>query len=335
MSKTDIIVIGTATFDTFLKGFKYEIINSNVFTNGKALALGYGEKEKTQILEYHAGGGAVNIASCLSGFGLKTSIISRIAKDYSGEFVFKRIKEKKNIQTQLIEYDRKEKTSSSVILIAGNGEKTILSYKGCSLNLEVNKKSLNNIRTKVLVTSTMMGNVNNFEAVFEYKKKYPETLLVANPGFSDLEVLKKNVDWLKNYDVFVLNQEEASYLTDLDFKKEKEIFNWLNEHVQGVCIMTRGPEGLMFSEGNDIYMAKISQPVVVIDGTGAGDGFLAGFILGYYKEKDTQYGIKFGLANSTQIIEKIGAHEGVINPEDLKLERWKNKFEIINISKLS
>jgi|GEM_PF-6250446 len=190
----DAIVIGTATFDTFLKGFKHEIIVSNVFTNNKALALAYGSKEKVEILEYHTGGGAINISSCMNNFGLRTNIITRIAKDYAGEFILKDLKKKKNIVNKFIQYDKKEETSSSVILISGNGEKSILSHKGCSNNLELDKRILNKMKTKILITSTLLGNEKNFEAIFEYKKKNPDVLLAANPGFSDLMLLKNNLD---------------------------------------------------------------------------------------------------------------------------------------------
>ncbi len=335
MQKFDALIIGTATCDTFLKGFKYEIVNSNVFTNGKALAISYGEKEKVETLGYHVGGGGVNIAIALANFSVKNAVIIRIAKDYSGNFVFKKIREKKNIFTKFIQYDRKEETSSACVLVTQEGERTVLSYKGCSKNLVVDKKILDKIETGVLVSSTMSGNINNFNTIFEYKKRHPETLLVANPGSADLSLLKNNIDWLQNYDVFVLNQEEASFLTGIDFKKEREIFTWLDQQVKGIYIMTRGADGLVFSDGKDVYSAKLSVDVLVEDSTGAGDAFVAGFILGYHKTRDVFSGVRFGLANATQVIEKIGAHTGVLKPEDLKQERWKNNFEIIHINKLS
>jgi len=194
MSKTNIVVIGTSTFDTFLKGFKHEVIVSNVFTNNKALAIAYGSKEKVEILEYHIGGGAMNISFALANFGLNTSVITRRGSDYAGDFVFKKLKEKKNILTGLIQKDKEEETASSCILITGNGENSVLSHKGCNKNLVVDGKVLNKLKAKILINSTMSGNPDNFKVVFEYKQKHPETLLISNPGFIDFTLLKKNID---------------------------------------------------------------------------------------------------------------------------------------------
>ncbi|HRV32302.1 MAG TPA: carbohydrate kinase family protein [Candidatus Paceibacterota bacterium] len=188
----DSIVIGTATFDTFLKGFKYEIINSNVYANGKALAIAYGSKEKVEIIDHQAGGGAVNIALCLARLRLKTNIIIRICKDYEGDFILNTLKSQGNIFTNYIQFDRNIKTASSCVLVTGDGERTILSYKGCGQNLVIDSKILNKIKTHMLVASTIAGNSTNFQAIFEYKKQHPETILIANPGVADIEILRKH-----------------------------------------------------------------------------------------------------------------------------------------------
>ena len=330
----NIIIIGTATFDTFLKGFKYEIINSNVYLNGRALAIAYGSKEKVEIIDHQAGGGAVNIALCLARLGLKSNIITRICKDYEGDFILHKLRLEKNIFTKYIQFDKSMKTASSCILVTGDGERTILSYKGCGPNLVIDSNILNKIKTNMLIVSTIAGNPVNFQAIFEYKKQHPQTILVANPGAADIEILRKNKEWLHYYDIFIVNQEEAAYLSDIDYKKVKELFAWLDKYIEGICIMTMGADGLMFSDRKNIYTAKNYEDIVVIDSTGAGDAFVSGFVVGYYQKYHPIYAVKFGLANSTQVIEKIGANTGSLTPLDLKSDRWKNNFDIIQVNKI-
>ena len=62
MFNFDALVIGSATFDTLLKGFQHKIIQDEDFSTARALALACGSKEYVENLEYQMGGGATSIA---------------------------------------------------------------------------------------------------------------------------------------------------------------------------------------------------------------------------------------------------------------------------------
>ncbi len=331
MFRFDIVTIGSITFDIFLKGFKYDIVKNKKFISQKGLALDYSSKTGVDQLEYHSGGGALNTGVLFSNFGLKTAIISRLGNDFAAQIIRERIKECQKLDFSLLQTDDRFSTAASCILVTGDGEKTILSYKGCGANLNEEEMPFSQIQTKVLYLGSASGNKNIIQKSFDYKKKNPFTILASNPGNKDLEILKKHPSWLKGYDIFIINQNEAAYLSDIPYKKEKQIFQWLIWHTNGICIITQGPKGLMAYDRKNIYHTGVYD-VKVIDSTGAGDAFSAGFTAGYILKNDIIYSLKLGLANASQVIQKIGANSNVLKPNDLNSQFWKKAFNQLKIT---
>jgi len=72
----------------------------------------------------------------------------------------------------------------------------------------------------------------------------------------------------------------------------------------------------MAYDRKNIYHTGVYD-VKVIDSTGAGDAFSAGFTAGYILKNDIIYSLKLGLANASQVIQKIGANSNVLKPNDL------------------
>jgi sugar/nucleoside kinase (ribokinase family) len=92
--------------------------------------------------------------------------------------------------------------------------------------------------------------------------------------------------------------------------------------------MTKGPEGVIASDGKNIYKAGIFKEKRHIDRTGAGDAFGSGFIAGIIRTGRVEEAIRLGTANSTSIVEKFGAKNGILTTKEFNKGRWK-KFKII------
>ena len=123
---------------------------------------------------------------------------------------------------------------------------------------------------------------------------------------------------LSKIDILLLNQEEASLLTKIPYQKEKEIFKKLNELVNGIVIMTKGAKGAVVSDGSYLWQARPSK-VSVVEKTGAGDAFGAGFLKGFMEKGDIAFSLQLGLANATACIQKIGAKQGFLKKD----QPWK------------
>ena len=142
--------------------------------------------------------------------------------------------------------------------------------------------------------------------------------------------LKKLTPLLRKVDIFQVNNEEASSLVGIPYKKEKEIFKKLDKVVEGIVVITKGPRGVSVSDGEKIYSAGIPKSPV-IERTGAGDAFGAGFVSGYIQKKgDIAHSIVLGTANSTSVVGHIGAKEGLLRKG--KWGKWpKVKVSIKNV----
>jgi sugar/nucleoside kinase (ribokinase family) len=116
---------------------------------------------------------------------------------------------------------------------------------------------------------------------------------------------------LEKSDITVMNQKEASLLTKISCDKEKNIFKKFDQWTKGICIMTKGINGVSVSDGEFLYKAK-SLKTKVKDETGAGDSFASGFVAEYIRSNDITSSIQFAMANSSANLEKIGANDGLL-----------------------
>jgi len=140
--------------------------------------------------------------------------------------------------------------------------------------------------------------------------------VATNPGGKELaHGLEKLEPLLKDLDIVIMNQEEASRLFSVDFKKEKEIFKKFDEAISGIVVMTRGPDGVMVSDNKNKYIAGIPDSPV-IERTGAGDSWSSGFVAEYLKSNDISKAIQFATANASSVVTRFGATEGILEKDD-------------------
>ncbi len=353
----DIITIGTATRDVFLTSPLFKVLRDKShlkkigFATGEAQCFALGGKIEIGEPVLATGGGATNSAVTFSRQGLKTATLIKIGEDQVGKDILEELKKEKidvlKLQNTNYKLQTNNGTAYSTILLAPGGERTILVYRGASEDLTFKEIPLSELKSKWVYVSPGKMPLETINKIFNhfYKNK---TFIAFNPSKYFIEMgLKKLKPLLKKTKVFILNREEASYLTGVDYHKEKEIFKKLDEVVDGIAVMTDGPNGILVSDCCNIYKAGIfsarGRGKKAIDRTGAGDAFGSGFVAGLIQTREkckkglcgidnVEYAIRLGSANATSVIEKIGAKKGIITKlEFQKSKRWKNL--LINIIK--
>ena len=80
-----------------------------------------------------------------------------------------------------------------------------------------------------------------------------------------------------------------------------------------VVIISDGPNGVLATDSKEIIRAGMYEDVPVVDRTGAGDAFGSGFLSQWSQGKNLQESIVFASANSTSVVTKIGAKEGILH----------------------
>ena len=326
--KFDVITIGSATRDGFFEGIDFLSVEGKCFVANKGICLPLGAKLRIPKIHFLTGGSATNTAVSFARQGLKTAIICRVGDDISGKTIIEEQKEEK-IDTQFIQKDYSAPTAYSVIFLTSSGERTILSYKGCAENLTVQEIPWKKIQTRWLCIGSLGKEKNILKEIIQFAVS-KNIKLTINPGWHELNWLKDNPKWIDKFEIFICNQEEAAYFTDIPYNKEKKIFNKLDDLVKGIVVMTKGKNGVSVSDGKALWKAGIfNKKKKIIDETGAGDAFASGFISVFIKQKEInekiiKEAIRVGNANACSVVKYIGTKLGILYKKDLKKSQFKN-----------
>ncbi|HBT80802.1 MAG: PfkB family kinase, nonfunctional [Candidatus Yanofskybacteria bacterium GW2011_GWF1_44_227] len=319
----DVVVIGSATKDVFLDVKKIKPTKSDEFTTGQALCFGFGSKIAIDSMIFTSGGGGTNAATTFARQGFKTACVSVIGNDFNGQELLDELN-RENIDTEYFQKHDDDHTAYSVILVSEGGERTILSYKGEGQHFDVDKIDFNLLDTKWLSLNSLGGHFDLFKKSIDWAVSRGISVAM-NPGTKELalglEVIKP---LLKNCRIISMDQEEAANLTGIPFSDERKLFNFMDEIIDGIFIMTKGPGGVSVSDGKNIYSAGIPDSPV-IERTGAGDAFFSGFVSEYIRSSDIPRAIQLGTANATAVVQHYGGKEGILRIGDT------GKFDLVDV----
>lgn len=319
----DIITFGSASRDLFVKSKDFKIVKSQDFVTGEGLGFNLGSKVAVDELAFFTGGGGTNTAATFAKQGFKVAYVGEIGNDPGGEAIEEELKQL-GIKS-FIKEDEIKKTAYSIIL-STDKERTILVYSGACHDLKTEDMPFDKLKTKWIYIAGLSGeSEKTLLPIIEFAKKN-KIKVALNPSSSQLKLgISGLKDVLSAVDVLLLNQEEGAKLAELPFEQEKEIFKKLDEYIKGIVIMTKGPRGVVVSDGEYIYEAGTFKEEKYIDRTGAGDAFGAGFVSGLMRYDKIEEAIRLGTANGTAVVEELGAKNGLLTKERFENEeRWKN-----------
>lgn len=313
MPKYDIISIGSTTRDVFMNASALKSVKSAEFTTGEGLCVGLGAKIEIEKIVFTSGGGGTNAAVTFARQGMKTANIGVIGKDLNGQELLNELKSE-SIDTYFQEHDD-DSTAYSVILVHSSGERSILSYKGEGQHFDVSKVNFNELESNWLFLDSLGGHYDFLETAVNWAHE-KGIKIATNPGGKELDHgLEKLTPLLKHMSIVIMNQEEAAKLTGIDYKDENAIFKRMDDLIDGVFVMTKGPEGVVVSDGQNIYRAGVPDSPVV-ERTGAGDAFSSGFIVEYIRSGDIAKAIQFATANASSVVTQYGAKAGILKKDD-------------------
>lgn len=315
----DVVTIGSATRDVFikLKDGDFKVVDSDDFVTQKGLCFSLGSKIEITDLSFAPGGGGVNTSVTFARQGLKTANVGVIGSDVGGNEILKYLRDEGVDTKFFVVRGNGEGTAYSVILTAPGGERTILSYKGEGQNFDEKEIRWDEIQSQWLYLDSLGGNYGLFKKAIEFGAG-KGMRIAMNPGGKELaHGLEKLRPYLGKIKIFATNREEAARLTGIDYKNEKEIFRFMDELIDGIYIMTKGPEGAVVSDGKNIYRTGPSEGKA-IERTGAGDAFNSGFVAQYIRSGgDIRKALNFAMANAQSVVSYAGATTGVLRGDSV------------------
>lgn len=302
----DVIAIGSATVDAFVKTTGDEIIDIKTSHSEEVMTCyPLGSKILIKDLKFMTGGGGTNTAVSFSRLGLKTAYLGNIGDDANGRRVIEELRKEK---IDFIGTKTRHQTNYSVILDSIKHDRTILAYREASEHLDFRKISKAKLRARWFYFSSMTG--DSFSAgvkLMQYAKKNGIKVAYNPSTYQVKEGAKRLKPLLELTDVLIFNREEAAILLGKDQNERISLLLWgVRQLGPKIAVITDGSKGAYCSDGIDMY-SILPRTVKVVETTGAGDAFASSFIAGLARGQSAEVSMRLALANSESVIQHYGA----------------------------
>jgi sugar/nucleoside kinase (ribokinase family) len=302
-----IISIGAAVQDVFLSQSDEFMPVTDKAADETFLRLDLGAKADVNKIDFSTGGGATNASVTFARQGLHAQFMGALGHDPAANAVLDDM-DKEGIDTSYVSYTDRYNTGYSVLLLAPNGERTILTYRGASTHYDIKNFDLDGKNANWLYVTSMAGNMDVLEKIFTQARDL-NIKIFFNPGKDELRQPEKLKALLEDVTVLSVNKQEAQQIVEGQSIEEliRHLFNYVS-----VALVSDGPNGVVAADKKTIIKAGMYEDVPVIDRTGAGDALGSGFLSQLAQGKSLKEAVIYGSANSTSVVTKIGAKAGIL-----------------------
>lgn len=306
MALPTIVTIGKATQDVFLK-------SASAFTQLEHKGVKYeqlpvGQKLDLDEVIFSTGGNVTNAAVTFARQGLHSKYSWCLGNDTSSETILQSL-DREGVDTGHVVQSDRFNASYSVILMLVGGERTILNYKGHMPTSHDSELDLSVIEEGDWIYISSLGDMDLLERIITRAAEH-NVKVMLNPAGVELQHADKLKGLLEDVEVLAVNKEEAQMI--VHGEESEELVRHLHHYCKTV-VVSDGPNGVVATDGETIISAGMYEDVPVIDRTGAGDAFGSGFLSQYAQGKSIKEAIIFASANSTSVVQSIGAKEGILH----------------------
>jgi fructokinase len=308
-----ILGIGNAIVDVLAK-VDDEFLNKNKLIKGSMKLINEAEfeelKKDIKIEKVVAGGSVANTMAGIAHLKGNSSFIGKINSDNFGEMYRKSLQDI-NVNFSYLEKDENLSTGASIILITPDSERTMCTYLGISSHLSADDINENNIIDQELIfLEGYLWDKGISEKMFKHaiiiaKKNKVKIAMSLSDIFCVTRHKQDFYNLLKNdLDILIGNENEINELAN-----KKNLLDSVNQlkELNKLIVITRSKNGSMAIKNNEIINCNSTKVKKVLDLTGAGDLFAAGFLKEYLDNSDIKKCLETGSILASKIIQKIGA----------------------------
>ena len=259
-----------------------------------------------KIEETVSGGSVANSIVGLSQLGNKVGFIGKVNNDDLGE------KYEHGLKKENVEYfynKKKEQlpTGTCLILITPDSERTMCTFLGTAGKINENDVDVEAIKKSEI---TFLEGYLWDEG--DPKKAFDKAIQNSNKvamSLSDLFCVERHkthfLDLVKNkLDITFANEQEITSLIDAKSFDEVVLFA---KQLRKLIVVTRGESGATAIQGNEVVECGVKKNLKIVDLTGAGDLFAAGFLHGHVNNLSLKESLEKGAELSSKVIQQIGA----------------------------
>ena len=304
-----ILGIGNAIVDVICKVDDQYLIDNKLIKSTMKLV---DEDEFRKLLstlkieETVSGGSVANSIVGLSQLGNDVGFIGKINADNLGQ------KYEEGLTKEKVQYfyDKKEEvspTGTCLILITPDAERTMVTFLGIAG--KINEKDINEKAVKESEITFLEGYLWDEG---EPKSAFNKAMILSNKkaiSLSDQFCVDRHkdsfLDLVKNkLDITFANEQEIKSL--INAKSFEEVITF-GKKLGKLLVITRGERGSIAIKNNEVTECDIKSSLKIIDLTGAGDLFAAGFLHGFINNFSTKESLEKGTEMSSKIIQRVGA----------------------------
>jgi len=309
----NILGIGNAIVDVLSKVDDEFLIKNNLI-KGSMKLINKSEFENLEknikIEKVVAGGSVANTMAGIAHLRGSSSFIGKINSDKFGD-LYKKSLEDIDVNFRYIKKDESLPTGASIILITPDSERTMCTYLGISSHLSADDLSTNNILDHELIfLEGYLWDKGTSEKMFKHviniaKKNKSKIAMSLSDIFCVTRHRQDFYNLLKNdLDILIGNENEINELTS-----KKNLLDSINQlkEFNKLIVITRSEKGSLAIKKNEIINCESVKVEKVLDLTGAGDLFAAGFLKEYLDKSDIKKCLTTGSIAASKIIQKIGA----------------------------
>jgi len=304
--KPIMLAIGKASQDVFLQSSKD--FQPYVHKGVQYEQLPLGKKIHVDNMIITTGGNATNVAVTFARQGLHSKYAWELGLDAISTSILTNLDEE-GVDTSHVHQHDGFKPSYSTILLAPTGERTVLNYAGTPAKGHGTPVDLDVLEDVDWVYLSSINNMELLDKIVSRAAKHGVKVMM-NPSGLELAEPEKLKSIIEDIEVIALNKEEAQTL--VHGETLEELARHLT-HFVPVAVVSDGPDGVVAADGKTIVRAGMYEDVKVIDRLGAGDAFGSGFLSQWAQGKSLKDSVIFASANSTSVVTKIGAKEGILH----------------------
>ena len=306
----NILGIGNAIVDVICKVEDNFIVQNGLTKSTMKLIFDEAEFKKLlsnlKIEKTVSGGSVANSIVGLSQLGNKVGFIGKVCDDDLGS------KYEEGLKSENVEYfysKKKEElpTGTCLILITPDSERTMCTFLGTAGKINENDVSSDAIKKSELI---LLEGYLWDEG--DPKKAFDKAINSANKvamSLSDQFCVDRHKPHFlslvkEKLDITFANEQEITSL--IDAKDFKEVINFAKE-INKLIVVTRGEKGAIAINGDEVVECDVMKNLKIVDLTGAGDLFAAGFLHGFINKLSLKESLDKGTEMSSKIIQQIGA----------------------------
>ena len=304
-----IVGIGNAIVDVICK-VEDSFLSDNKLTKSTMKLVDEEEFKKLlsnlKIEETVSGGSVANSIVGISQLGDKVGFIGKVSDDEFGRKYAEGLK-KENVEYFYLKKKEKLPTGTCLILVTPDSERTMCTFLGTAAKINENDISSDAIKkSEIIFLEGYLWDEG------EPKKAFDKAINSANKvamSLSDQFCVDRHkphfLNLVKNkLDITFANEQEIASL--IEAKNFDEVINF-SKQLKKLVVVTRGEKGAIAINGEEIVESDIHKNLKIVDLTGAGDLFAAGFLHGYINKLSNKRCLEKGTEMSSKIIQQIGA----------------------------